>query len=491
MALYDELVNIVGNKYCTDKDYICVSYSRGIDPCLPEITPQIVLRPESTVQVAEIIKIANKYKTPILPRGGGCGLMGGSKPISEETILLDLTRMDKILDINEDTHTVTVQCGISWSRLNAVLLDKGYYTGNMGPGSGLTASIGGGLSHHSGGGGGCAKYGKCTEHCVGLEVVLGTGEIITLGSQESKFIENPFIRFAFGPDLMGIFLGDNGIMGVKTQATLNIFRRPPYYSGKTFYIEDDSYEKSQQIVLDMMKLGWSKELGIYDFFFYPPPSVMGITTDGLIESWGDIKGGVIFYVHEAFDEQVLERTSDVLEGIAKKHSTRELGPSPEEGNITDWFYAEQGHWQIYHNLFSMMGPDYFVATTEFIYPIAKYPEMLYKLDKWEEDHHEELFDADAESGVGQVYMLNHNCCYFGTGINATSDEDLKEDVIKLWKEQFEFILKEGGVLYMCGQIGSHVIIDSRVYSDEYYNFFKGVKEVTDPNHIISPGKFRF
>ena len=52
--------------------------------------------------------------------------MGGSKPISEETILLDLTRMDKILDINEDTHTVTVQCGISWSRLNAVLLDKGY-----------------------------------------------------------------------------------------------------------------------------------------------------------------------------------------------------------------------------------------------------------------------------------------------------------------------------------------------------------------------------
>jgi FAD/FMN-containing dehydrogenase len=369
--------------------------------------------------------------------------------------------MDKILDIDELNHTVTVQCGINWSRLNAKLFDKGFYTGNMGPGSGLNASIGGGLSHHSGGGGGCAKYGKCTENCVGLEVVLGTGEVITLGSQESKFVEKPFTRFGFGPDLMGIFLGDNGTMGIKTTATLKIYPKPPYFSGKTFFIKENSYE------------------------------IMGITTDKLIETWGDIKGGVIFYVIEAFDENILEKNSQILENIANKHSTKELGPSSKEGNITDWFYGEQGHWQVYHQLFSLMGPDYFAATTEVMVPISQFPRILHKLDEWGEKHEEELFEADAESGVSHVVMLNHNSCYIGSGLGATHDEDLKMDVINLWKDQFNFLLKEGAVLYMCGQIGSHVIVDSRLYSNNYYQFFKKVKKMVDPDYILSPGKFRF
>ena len=129
MGLSDELANVVGNKYFSDKDYINVSYARGLDPVLPEIIPHFVLRPESTEQVAEIVKIANKYKTPIIPRGGGCGLMGGTKPQDEEVIVLELKRMNKIIDIDEDNHCVTFQCGLNWSQLNAVLFDKEYYTG--------------------------------------------------------------------------------------------------------------------------------------------------------------------------------------------------------------------------------------------------------------------------------------------------------------------------------------------------------------------------
>ncbi len=491
MGLYDELVKIVGNKYCSDKDYINISYSRGLDPVLPEIIPQIVIRPESTEQVSEIVKIANKYKAPILPRGGGCGLMGGSKPISEETILVDMKRMNKILDIDEDNHCVTVQCGINWSQLNARLFDKGYYTGNMGPGSGLAAAVGGGLSHHSGGGGGCAKYGECTENCVDLEIVLGTGEVLTFGSSASQYVKKPFIRLGLGPDLMGIFLGDNGTMGIKTTATLKIYPKPPYYAGKTYLLEKDPYENSCNMVQEMMKMGWTNHLGIYDYFFTSPPSTMGITVENLIESWGDISGGVVFYVTEAYDEKILERNSEILENIAKKYSTRELGPSKEEGNITDWFYGEQGHWQIYHALFSVMGPDYFACTTEMKVPIVKFPEMLHKLDDWLTKNEEALYEVDAEAGVSHVVMLDHNSCYIGSGLSATHDEELKEGVIELWRNQFEFMLKEGMVLYMCGQIGSQVIIDSRVYSEEYYNFFKHVKKLCDPNYLISPGKFRF
>ena len=167
---------------------------------------------------------------------------------------------------------------------------------------------------------------------------------------------------------------------------------------------------------------------------------MGMTTDGLIEPWGDIKGGVIFYVTEAFNEKILEKNSEILENLARKYSTKELGPSAEEGNITTWFYEEQGHWQAYHQGFSLLGPDYFVATTEVIVPISKYPVILRKLDEWEERKHNDLFDADAASGASHVVMLNHNSCYIGGGLAATSDEDLKEDVIKLWKDQLKLLL---------------------------------------------------
>lgn len=491
MVLYDELANVVGQKYCSDKDYINVAYSRGLDPVLPEIIPQIVLRPESTDQVKEIVDICNKYKTPLLPRGGGCGLMGCSKPISNDTVLLDLSRMNKILDIDLDNHIVTAQAGISWSTLNSALFEKGFYTGNMGPGSGLNAAIGGGMSHHSGGGGGCAKYGKCTENCAGLEVVLGSGEVIKFGSQENRYVEKPFCRLGLGPDLMGIFLGDNGTMGIKTEVSLNIYPKPPYFSGKTWHIKDPSYDNVRSMIEEMISKGWSRDLGIYDFFFTPPPSVMAITTDSSIKSWGKISGGVVTYVHEAFDEKVLERNEEILAKIAGKYSQKELGPEPEKGNVAKWFYGEQGHWQFYHQLFSCLGSDYFACTTECMVPVSRMPEVMRKIDTWEEEKRDELFECDSESGVSHVVMLNHNSCYLGSGLTARHAEENREKVIELWRDQFDMLSKSGACIYMCGQIGSQVLVDSPIYTDNFYAFFKKIKQLCDPNGIISPGKFRF
>ncbi len=494
MGILEELIVVVGEKYCSDKDYINVAYARSLDPVLDEIIPAYAVLPASTEEVAQIIKIANKYEAPIVPRGGGCCLMGGSKPVREGSIELDMKRMDKILDIDDDNHTVTTQLGISWSRLNAKLFDKGYYTGNMGPGSGLNAAVGGGLSHHSGGGGGCAKYGECTANCVNLEVVLGNGDVIQLGSAENKWVPKPFIRQGLGPDLMGIFLGDNGTMGVKTTATMRIFPKPPYFAGKTFQIEGEPYEtycKARDAIQEMIRMGWVKHLGIYDVFFTPPASISGITMSKSIKTWKDINGAVLFYVTEAFDEKINERNAEILEGIVKKHATRELGPSSSDGNITDWFYREQGHWQAYHPLFSLCGSNQFAATTEVMVPIATLPEYLKAVDDWEEEKGDELATYEAESGVSHVVMLDHNACYIGSGLTAPSNEESREDILRLWKDQFQMLLKKGGILYMCGQIGSQVMVDSRMYTPAFYKFFKKVKYLCDPNGIISPGKFRF
>ncbi len=70
---------------------------------------------------------------------------------------------------------------------------------------------------------------------------------------------------------MGIFLGDNGTMGIKVKATLKIFPKPPFFSGKTFLIEDDVYNNARSAIQEMIQKGWVKHLGIYDVFFTPPP----------------------------------------------------------------------------------------------------------------------------------------------------------------------------------------------------------------------------
>ncbi|MEM4675580.1 MAG: FAD-binding oxidoreductase, partial [Nitrososphaerota archaeon] len=148
------LEGVVGPDYVSAEDFVLYTYSRGIGGGLEEVMPEYVVRPGSTEEVSKIVRIANKYRIPIVPRGGGCCLMGGSKPIEKGGIVVDLTRMNKIVDVNLEAMTVTVECGITWAKLNTFLFEKGYYTGTLGPGSGMSATVGGGLSHHSVGGGG-------------------------------------------------------------------------------------------------------------------------------------------------------------------------------------------------------------------------------------------------------------------------------------------------------------------------------------------------
>lgn len=159
--LYQKLERVVSKNRISNDLYVRHAYSRNVTSNLQGV-PDIVIRPKTTEEISEILKIANEKNVPVIPRGGGDCEFGGSKPIGDTGIVLDLKSMNKILNLDIDNLIVTVEAGISWSKLNEYLCHFGLYTGCMGPGSGLTSSIGGGLSHHSVGGGGCAKYGACT-----------------------------------------------------------------------------------------------------------------------------------------------------------------------------------------------------------------------------------------------------------------------------------------------------------------------------------------
>ena len=149
-----------------------------------------------------------------------------------------MTRMNKVLDVDLNGRVVTVECGISWSELCDYLrkIEIGYYPGSTGPASGFGATIGGGLSNNSLGGGGAQLYGACTDQCVGLEVVLPTGEVIQTGAKANKYMHRAFSRHGLGADYSGLFFGDVGIHGIKTKASLNIYPLPEYVGYNTFDI---------------------------------------------------------------------------------------------------------------------------------------------------------------------------------------------------------------------------------------------------------------
>ncbi|MHA1607219.1 MAG: FAD-binding oxidoreductase [Candidatus Freyarchaeota archaeon] len=485
------LEDAVGSEYVSDEEFILYTYSRGIDGALPERMPEYVVRPGSTEEVSRVVRIANRYKIPIVPRGGGCCLTGGSKPIEEGGIVMDLTRMNRILNIDFDAMTVTVECGITWAKLNTILFEKGYYTGTLGPGSGMSAVVGGGLSHHSVGGGGGAKYGTCSEHCVALEVVLPQGDIIQTGSNASIYVKEPFCRFGFGPDLLSIFLGDNGIFGIKTKATLEIFPRPEYHECKTFVLENPGEVNAAKIWLEWRKKG---DLGIYDSQYLPPLTVIayaGLLTEfPFIPAWKGIDKGIFWYTLEAYTEKELEEKVKIADEIVKKHGGEELGEKVEDGNIARWHYEMHGFWQNWHGLWNGIGPGSIPCTTEHHVPIHRVPDIFKAFEKWEEENRPLLEKAGAFSGVSTAILCGHTTVEVDSGLLVWDKPELRELNRKLWISQLQMVIKAGGMPYMTGEVYSQALVDTGAFSGPYFEFLRTLKNALDPNRILSPGKYR-
>jgi len=498
--LYNKLERIVTDKFISNDIYVRHAYSRNVDLVLQGV-PDIVIRPKDAQEISEILKVANEENVSVIPRGAGICEFGGSKPIGDNGIVLDLKRMDNILNLDEENLIVTVEAGISWGKLNEHLCHFGLYTGCMGPGSGMSASIGGGISHHSVGGGGCAKYGACTNQLVSLEVVLPTGEIIETGSQANRFSKFPFNRFGNGPDLAGIFCGDNGIFGVKTKVSLQVFPKPEYAEYKTFQLPRKEREVSAKILSEIRHKG----IDVYDAMYLMDLLVRIYTQEGVMPMWNQLKKkrGVIFYTVEANTEIELAEKVSQLDKIMLDNKTEYLGSEISEGNIARWHYEEQGHWQFYHNLWGIF-PTMQPLTAECFCPINIYPKIMDDIDQWDMEHDgdmRKIFEVAGNrpiAGSGPILLIDGNnveitCGFasFGSYINGEIYQSIEDLNITLWKSLLERVTKHGVQWYMMGEFMSRLMVDIGAYSEEFYTLMKSIKKTIDPNMILSRGKFNF
>lgn len=194
-------------------------------------TAALVVAPGSTAEVAAVVKAASTAGYAVAPRGAGMSYTGGYVPAHDRTVSLDMTRLNRILRLSREDMTITVQAGATWVAVNEALAAQGLRLPFWGPMSGLSSTIGGGLSQLNAMFG-AGHYGTSSESVVALTVVTAAGEIIRTGARGPDG-DTPHYRH-FGPDLTGLFCGDCGTLGVKAEVTLRLITAPKFEDTASF-----------------------------------------------------------------------------------------------------------------------------------------------------------------------------------------------------------------------------------------------------------------
>ncbi|APH73265.1 FAD-linked oxidase C-terminal domain-containing protein [Aquibium oceanicum] len=203
--------------------------------------PLVVVLPETTAQVARILKYCNDRNIRVVPRGSGTSLSGGALPL-EDAVLLVMSRFNRILDIDYANRTVTAQPGVTNLGITHAVEQEGFYYAPD-PSSQIACSIGGNVAENSGGVH-CLKYGLTANNVLGIEMVLMDGEVVRLGGKHLD---------AEGYDLLGIMTGSEGLLGVVTEVTVRILKKPE--AARALLIGFPSSEAAGQCVADIIGAG--------------------------------------------------------------------------------------------------------------------------------------------------------------------------------------------------------------------------------------------
>jgi glycolate oxidase len=205
------------------------------------VIPALVVLPTTTEQVAAVVRVCARERIPFVARGAGTGLSGGALPI-EHGIVISLARMRRILSVDVDNQRAVVQPGVTNAGISAAVAQHDLYFAPD-PSSQVVCTIGGNVAENSGGAH-CLKYGFTTNHVLGLTFVCPDGSVVTLGGDSPD---------SFGPDLRALVIGSEGTLGIVTEVTVRLLRKPE--AVRTLVADFPSAEDAGNTVSDIIAAG--------------------------------------------------------------------------------------------------------------------------------------------------------------------------------------------------------------------------------------------
>lgn len=222
-------------------------------------TAALAIRPSLRDGLAAAIALITAAGFALTARGGGMSYTGGYVPVQDRTVVVDMSGLNRILEVNESDLVITVEAGVTWQQIDETLRPRGLRLPFFGTFSGSRATVGGGLSN----GAlfmGTARYGTAAEIVLGLEAISARGQAIRTGQAAFRGGRPGFRNF--GPDLTGLFVHDAGALGVKTMASLRVMRDPVESAYSSF-----AYASQDQVVdalSDIARSGIAEEVYVFD-----------------------------------------------------------------------------------------------------------------------------------------------------------------------------------------------------------------------------------
>jgi glycolate oxidase len=422
-------------------------------------SPEAVVKPAGAAEIAAIMRLANRERVPVTPRGAGTGLSGGAVP-AFGGIVLSLERMNRILELDPVNMTVTVEPGVVTNEINLAAREHGlFYAGY--PMSVESCFIGGNVAENAGGGR-AIKYGVTGRYVLGLEVVLPTGEVVALGGKRVKDVT--------GYDLIRLLVGSEGTLGIFTRITLRLLPLPaaravllaPFADAATAIAAVPRVMTEARLVPASVEfMDRLSVRTVYGFLGEAPPRE-------------DI-GAMLLLEVDGADGAEVERQMEAVAAVCLAAGALDVlvGDTPE---------TERRMWRPRQNLaeaFKAVSPVH--SLEDVVVPLAQIPELLVELERLSREY-DVLIPCYGHAGDGNLHA---------TPIKKpeTPVETWHARLPELLAELYRAVARLGGTIS-----GEHGIGAKRaaylplVMPAELIALHRRIKAAFDPLGILNPGK---
>ena len=414
--------------------------------------PEVVVLPGSTEEVAEVMKIANKYLVPVTPRSAGTSVSCGAVPVHGGIVLL-LERMDKIIEMNTEAMYMVVEAGARTIEIQKMANDAGFlYAGD--PCSADSCLIGGNIATNAGGNK-AVRYGTTRHQVYSIEVVTPTGEITELGNRLKKC--------STGYCLDQLIMGSEGTLGIITKATIKLLPMCPYKLDILAVFTD--VQKAVDLVPNLIKAGLN-------------PTSIEFMDNGFVRAASDFTeirlphyedGSYVIVTVETFNEDELDMKMEQLDEICT------------QCGATDVLEADERVWRVRRNCLEGTRVLSKVSTSDdLVVPVDKIADCIEHLQEVAKDYNFKLMCL-AHAGDGNLHFQILKC--------DMSDEQWEDELQRFHAIAYEYVYSLGGRISGEHGIGAKKLAAMETYTDPVeLEIMRTIKRAMDPNNILNPGK---
>lgn len=448
-----ELLSIVGDKYLHEDNQARVTHSYDGTAMLQAL-PDAVIYPGSTEEVSKIMRVLNRHCIPLVSRGSGTNLCGGTVPV-QGGIVMVMHRMNRIIEVDLDNLTATVQPGVYTQTFSEYVENLGlFYPPD--PSSMAISTIGGNIAECSGGLRGL-KYGTTKDYVLGLEAVLPSGEIIRTGGK--------LVKDVAGYDLTKLLIGSEGTLAVITEAILKLVPPPAYkktmlamYRDLASAARTVSSIIANRIIPATLEILDNPTIRVVDEF-----AGLGLPLD--MEA--------ILLIEQDGDPESVERDIERIHRICIEQQAAEVTVAANEKEAKRLLTARRSAF----TALARLRPT--TILEDATVPRSKIAEMVEEINRIAK-RHQVTICTFGHAGDGNLHPT------------ATTDARDKEEIKRVeeaFAEIFEAALSLGGTI--TGEHGVGVLKSPYLewkIGEAGVSIMKGIKEVFDPNGIMNPGK---